>query len=181
MQEASRLNMSIHIIVDGYNLIRQSNIFNPLDRKDIQLGRAALIDTLAAYKRIKGHPITVVFDGTNAPSISQNRDQIKGIRIKFSQRGESADAVIKRLAASKKEKALIVSSDQEVVQFALSRGCAAITSAGFEEKLEMAAHLDAHPGDEETEGGWIPTTKKKGPGRRLPKKKRKSRIKIQKL
>ena len=173
--------MSIHIIIDGYNLIRQSNIFNPLDRKDIQLGRAALIDTLAVYKRIKGHQITVVFDGSNAPSVSQPKDQIKGIRIKFSRRGESADDVIKRLAASKREKALIVSSDQDVVQFALSRGCATITSNGFEEKIEMAAHLNANPSHEEPEGGWIPTTRKKGPGKRLPKKKRKSRIKIQKL
>jgi uncharacterized protein len=173
--------MSIHIIIDGYNLIRQSNIFSPLDHMDIQLGRTALIDTLAVYKKIKGHPITVVFDGTNAPSLLQPKHQIKGIRIKFSRRGESADTVIKRMAASKREKALVVSSDQDVVQFALSRGCATITSVGFEEKIEMAVHLDAHPGDGESEGGWIPTTKKKGPGKRLPKKKRKSRIKIQKL
>jgi len=33
----------------------------------------------------------------------------------------------------------------------------------------------------EEESGWIPTTKKKGPSRRLSKKDRKSRIKIQKL
>ncbi|NQT68664.1 MAG: NYN domain-containing protein, partial [Desulfobacteraceae bacterium] len=60
--------MSIHIIIDGYNLIRQSNFFSTIDRRDMQLGRETLIETLAAYKGIKGHKITVVFDGAQAHS-----------------------------------------------------------------------------------------------------------------
>ncbi len=87
--------MSIHIIIDGYNLIRQSNSFSDLDRQDIQLGREALLDTLATYKRIKRHKITVVFDGTNAPPFSQSENRIKGIKVKFSRRGELADSLIK--------------------------------------------------------------------------------------
>ncbi len=83
--------MSIHIIIDGYNLIRQSDSLYTLDRRDIQLGRKSLLDTLAAYKRIKRHKITVVFDGANAPYFSQRKDQMKGIEIKFSRGGESAD------------------------------------------------------------------------------------------
>src|SRR4030042_998160 len=110
--------MSMHIIIDGYNLIRQSRFFSPLDNQDIQLGRDALIDTLAAYKKVKGHKITVVFDGARAPFFAGSRDQIKGIKIKFSGNGESADTVIKRMAAGEKEKALIVSSDLDVINFA---------------------------------------------------------------
>jgi predicted RNA-binding protein with PIN domain len=71
--------MSIHIIIDGYNLIRQSNSLSDLDRQDIQLGREALLDMLAAYQRIKRHMITVVFDGTNAPPFSQHENRVKGI------------------------------------------------------------------------------------------------------
>jgi hypothetical protein len=59
--------MSIHIIIDGYNLIRQSGYLSNLDLQDIQYGRQALIDMLAAYKKIKAHRITIVFDGTRAP------------------------------------------------------------------------------------------------------------------
>lgn len=173
--------MSIHIIIDGYNLIRQSNFFSPIDRRDMQLGRETLIETLAAYKRIKGHKITVVFDGTQAPSFFQSRDQIKGIKVKFSRNGESADTVIKRMAAREKEKALVVSSDLDVMNFAASSRCTTLTSVRFEEKITMATYLDTKGIEQEDEGGWVPTTKKKGPRRRLPKKKRQSRIKIKKL
>jgi len=107
--------MSLHIIIDGYNLIRQSGFLSAFDRQDIQIGRETLIETLAAYKRIKGHKITVVFDGANAPLFSQARDQFKGIQVRFSSSGQLADDVIKRMAATEREKALIVSSDLDVV------------------------------------------------------------------
>jgi predicted RNA-binding protein with PIN domain len=173
--------MSIHIIIDGYNLIRQSYSLYTLDRQDIQLGRKSLLDTLSAYKRIKRHKITVVFDGANAPYFSQRKDQIKGVKIKFSRRGESADTVIKRMVAREKEKALVVSSDLDVVNFAASKGAATISSSSFEEKITMSAHMDNKWNENEDGEGWTPTTKKKGPSRRLSKKKRRNRVKIRKL
>ncbi len=173
--------MSIHIIIDGYNLIRQSNSFSELDRQDIQLGREALLDTLAAYQRIKRHKITVVFDGTNAPVFSQNRIQVKGIKVKFSRTGESADSVIKRMASREREKALVVSSDLDIVNFAATKGTATISSSEFEEKLALAVYTDTKGIENEDEGGWVPTTKKKGPSKRLSKSKRRNRVKIKKL
>lgn len=171
--------MSLHIIIDGYNLIRQSNMFSDLDRQDIQMGREALIDTLAEYKKIKHHRITVVFDGLNAPIFSQHRDLIKGIEIKFSRSGELADTVIKNISAREKERALIVSSDRDIVDFAASQGSATIDSVLFAEKITMASYLDKKGMDEDE--GWIPTTKKKGPKKRLSKRQRRNRIKIKKL
>lgn len=173
--------MSIHIIIDGYNLIRQSSSFSDLDRQDIQLGREALLDTLAAYKRIKHHKITVVFDGTEAPPFSQHERRVKGIKVKFSRKGELADSVIKRMVSREREKALVVSSDMDVVSFAASKGAATIRSSDFEEKITMAAYMDIKGIEREGEGGWVPTTKKKGPSKRLSKRKRRDRIKIRKL
>lgn len=173
--------MSIHIIIDGYNLIRQSDSLYTLDRRDIQLGRKSLLDTLAAYKRIKHHKITVVFDGSNAPNFSQRKDQMKGIKIKFSRSGESADTVIKRMVARERERALVVSSDLDVVNFATSKGAATISSPEFEEKIAMSSHMDTEWIENEDSSGWIPTTKKKGPSRRLSKKQRRDKIKIRKL
>jgi len=173
--------MSIHIIIDGYNLIRQSPSLSVLDSQEMQLGREALIDLLAKYKRVKHHKITVVFDGTNALSFSGHRDYINGIEIKFSRFGESADSVIKKIAAGEKEKALVVSSDRDVADSAYLSGAAVIGSIEFEEKLEMAAYSDGFSVDGEDKGGWIPTTKKKGPSRRLPRKKRRSIAKLKKL
>jgi len=173
--------MSIHIIIDGYNLIRRSSSLSTLDQQDIQLGREALLDALSSYKRIKHHMITVVFDGTHAPPLSQHKDRVKGIKVKFSRSGETADTVIKRMAARDREKALVVSSDMDIVNFAASMGAATISSPAFEEKITMAVYMDTKGEVEQNQGGWVPTTKKKGPSRRLSKRKRRNRVKIKKL
>ena len=175
--------MSVHIIVDGYNVIRQSSVMGPLDRQNLQLGREALVDKLAAYKRLKGHKITVVFDGTGEAVLFENRDREKGILIKFSRYGETADAVIKRMAVREKQRALVVSSDREVADFSESQGAAAIGAVEFEEKMEMAAFMDLKgmPPESGEDDGWIPTTKKKGPSKRLPKKKRLNNKRLKKL
>ncbi len=175
--------MSIHIIIDGYNLIRQSDALNILDQQDIQLGRDALLDKLAIYKKIKHHRITVVFDGASAPSFTQHKDRIQGIEVRFSRRGELADTVIKNMAAMEREKALIVSSDHDIINFASNQGAATISSPVFEKKIDMAEYMAVKGIDMESEKntGWIPTTKKNGPKKRLSKKDRRSRIKIRKL
>ncbi|MDL1968101.1 MAG: NYN domain-containing protein [Deltaproteobacteria bacterium] len=173
--------MSLHIIIDGYNLIRQSTILSDLDSQGIQLGREALLNMLATYKKIKRHKITVVFDGTNAPFFSQRRDKIKGIDIRFSRIGESADTVIKKMAVTEREKALVVSSDLEIVNAVASQGASTISSHMFETKIAMAEYMSEKGVDRENKGGWIPTTKKKGPRKRLSKIKRKNRLKIKKL
>lgn len=174
--------MALYIIIDGYNLIRQSNTLRCFDHQDIQIGRQALIDSLVSYKRLKGHRITVVFDGTYAEAFSQTKDQVKGIDIRFSRIGEQADAVIKQLAARFREKALVVTSDRDIADFAASKGATPISSPEFEERLEMAAYLGAKGTDDIQEDyGWNPTTKKKGPQRRLSKKDRRRKIKLRKL
>lgn len=174
--------MAIHIIIDGYNLIRQSPEFAGLDRQDLQLGRDALVDVLAAYKKLKPHKITVVFDGSAQPSIYGSRDRAKGIAIRFSQGGESADDLIRRMAQQEKAKALVISSDREVMAAAESAGATVMNSAAFEDKVTMTRYLALKGGGEEFESeGWVPTTRKKGPSRRLPKRKRKARARTQKL
>ena len=181
--EQSKLTapMSIHIIIDGYNLIRQSRYLSNLDLEDIQLGREALIDMLAAYKKRKAHRITVVFDGTLAPQLVRQRDRQKGITIIFSHNDESADAVIKKMAAGEKQRALVVSSDQDIARSASSSGAATISAADFENKLVRSAHMNGTEPGRDDYDGWKPTTKKKGPSRRLPKRQRRSNAKILKL
>ena len=173
--------MPVHIIIDGYNLIHQSRELNRLHQEDIQSGREALLESLAAYKRIKRHRITVVFDGENAPSFSPKKDQIKGIAVRFSRRGETADSVIKRMARKEREKALIVSSDRDVTDYSATRGAATVSSSEFEEKMMMAFYMDIKGVDGEGDGGWIPTTKKKGPSKRRSKRERRNRTRIRKL
>ena len=174
--------MPIHIIIDGYNLIRNASSLKDLDLEDLQLGRDALVDLLVSYKRIKPHKITVVFDGTNAPAHFQHRQRASGIDLIFSRPGETADTVIKRMVASEREKSLVVSSDRDIIRSAESNQAATISSADFEQKLLMAGYMDLKGVESDDDvSGWKPTTKKKGPRRRLSKKVRRNRLRIKKL
>jgi len=173
--------MTMHIIVDGYNLIRQSKRWSLIDRQDLETGREALVDALAAYKKVKAHRITVVFDGATAPACTIKRDRRKGIAIHFSSRGETADDVIKRMVRRDRERALVVSSDQEILQSAESHGAAGISATEFEDKLTQASWCDQRVSADDESASWTPTTKKKGPSRRLSKRSRRNRTKIAKL
>jgi len=174
--------MSVHIIIDGYNMIRQSPVLSELDRQDLQIARDALIESLALYKRTRPHKITVVFDGANAPVEASNRNrQQRGISIRFSRMGETADCVIKRMARRERERALVVSSDQEIVHFVSLQGAATISSPHFEERIAMATAGQSTAEGEEDLTGWVPSTQKKGPSRRLSKRQRRNRTKVDKL
>ena len=152
-----------------------------LDAEDILLGREALIDELAEYKKRKSHHLTVVFDGGSAPPGTTRRQSEKGIQIWFSGPGQTADTVIKNMVRRERERALVVSSDREVISAAKACGAATIGAAEFENRL-MEVMYDNYGGrEEETDGGWIPTTKKKGPARRQSRRARFNRKKISKL
>ena len=171
----------MHIIIDGYNLIRQSNVLSRLDRQDIARGREALIGQLAAYRRLKPHRITVVFDGVRAPVLSPPRDRVQGITVVFSRGGEPADTVITRMARQEGGQAMVVSSDLAIARTAEACGAAVIDSPEFEARMGMAVALDglAEPAEEPT--GRRVSTRKKGEGRRLPKRLRQQRMKAAKL
>lgn len=173
--------MGMHIIIDGYNLVRQSKELRRIDRADIARGREALIDTLAAYRRLKPHRITVVFDGAGAPLLSPARDRWNGIGIVFSRGGETADAVIARMARQDPATALVVSSDLAVVRSAQACGAAVIESLEFEARMALAAALEAGDPSEEASPRRRVSTRKKGEGRRPPKRLRQNRLRTAKL
>jgi predicted RNA-binding protein with PIN domain len=173
--------MSLHIIIDGYNLIRQSFRWRMLEQQDMQLGREALLEDLATYKKKTSHRITVVFDAADAPSFMQHQGQMKGIGVKFSRPGESADTVIRNMTRQYQEKALVVSSDREVANWSSQNRSATISSPEFEEKITQTLFNEDTSWGEEASDGWKPTTQKKGPSRRLPKRARKNLSKLRKL
>ena len=127
--------MAVHIIIDGYNFIRQSSFSSLLNTHDLQEEREVLIESLVVSKRRRAHEITVVFDGTRAPFDLARREVVSGIEIVFSPAGQTADTVIKQMAAREREKALVVSSDREISDFVAARGATVISSAVFENKL----------------------------------------------
>ncbi|MCF8023958.1 MAG: NYN domain-containing protein [Desulfobacteraceae bacterium] len=174
--------MGLHLIIDGYNLIRRSGQLSRAEAKSLELGRQALIDRLAAYKRVKGHKVTVVFDGAaNRDDFSRNISE-KGVRIRFSRYGQSADAVIKKMAARERERALVVTADRALADAVTVVGAAAVEPEVFEEKMEMAALMEIKGEEpEEESGGSKITTRKKGPSKKPPKAGRRRMRKVKKL
>ena len=42
----------MHLIIDGYNLIRQSDVLRAHERRGLEAGRKALLHMLAGYRRV---------------------------------------------------------------------------------------------------------------------------------
>ena len=89
--------MAVHLLIDGYNLIRRSASLGAQDKLALELGREALLERLRQYKRIQRHRITVVFDAGSKPLLGEEHSQQKGIRLIYPGQGETADSVIKRI------------------------------------------------------------------------------------
>jgi len=172
------------IIIDGYNLIRQSDYLRRFERQSLEAGRLNLINQLSRYQRIKGHKITVVFDGWIGGSSKEERDRQENISIIYSRYGEKADDVIKRLADESREETIIVSSDREIAAYVARRGKTALSSTEFEALMGKASlespsrGFDAEKDAADESEHHSP---KKGPARRLPRAYRHKQAKIKKL
>jgi uncharacterized protein len=174
----------MNILIDGYNLIRQSDILRRYEKQSLAAGRNALIASLSRYKGIKGHKITVVFDGWESGSAQEEQNFQAGINIIYSSRGEKADEVIKRLTAETDEEIIVVSSDREISSFAIRRGKTAISSPQFEmimTKTMNEPQTFEFKEEKEDEVQYGRPFKKKGPARRLPRAQRSAQTKIKKL
>ncbi len=165
-------------MIDGYNLIRQSPHLSQFEALDLERGREALLERLAVYAKVRGHKITVVFDGWGNPHLKSKELTQRGIKVIFTRRGETADDWIKRRLKEFKE-AVVVSSDREVKSWAERMGAFSISSDEFEKKMEEALYMDLKGIDLDEDGSAEPI--KKGPARRLSKRERKRRSVWQRL
>ena len=180
-----RISGRMHIIIDGYNLIRQSAALRRFEKFSLERGRQALISSMASYNKRHLHRITVVFDGWEGGGEMEERDRQEGIEIIYSRRGEKADDVIKRLVQAISTETAVVSSDRDIAIFAGRRGATAISSPDFEAVLNRATTQHSGTGqwngeemeEEETTGG----RKKKGPARRPSRKEKNLLAALKKL
>ena len=162
--------MSIHLIIDGYNLL---GVRGGL-RGDVEAKREQLIRDLAGYRQRKGHLLTVVFDGWRSGHPVERAEWREGIEVVFSRQGETADAVVKRLAEKYGADCAVVSSDHEIGNFARARGSMVITSGDFETRLHMSgARPAARKREAEDDEPVRHDPKKKGNPKKLPKSLRK--------
>jgi predicted RNA-binding protein with PIN domain len=172
----------MRILIDGYNLIRQSDVLRRYEFHSLEAGRRALMSKLSEYKRKKEHKITVVFDGWRGGSNQEERDRHENIDIIYSRQGEKADEVIKRLTEQITDETIVVSSDREIASYATRQGKTALSSLEFEAIMNRAIYTSAsHRFSSENEEDGNSKRKKKGPAKRLKRALRHTQKKIKQL
>jgi predicted RNA-binding protein with PIN domain len=98
-------------LIDGYNVIRRDPALAGAEAQGLEEGRAALLRVVANAARASGDPFTVVFDGAGRWGGTPAGGQVQ---VVFSRPPESADDVLRRLAAQLRSGAVVVSSDRAV-------------------------------------------------------------------
>ena len=106
--------MSLHFIIDGYNLIKQAPSLNKGSLEESRLG---LIQFLKIFRpQGNNNPVTVVFDGKKDNYQSGQNFEHSGVRIIFSQNPGGADEIIKQLVRNSKnpKNIAVVTNDRDI-------------------------------------------------------------------
>ena len=124
-----------HLLVDGYNLIKSSQLFQAPETS-LAKARLTLQRVLDDYSRRADARITLYYDGADLdyPSTEYHG----AIDIKFSRAAEKADDLIMRAVQAKHGARWlrVVSSDREIRRFAQRHKIRSIASEDFLDELE---------------------------------------------
>ena len=163
--------MAAHLLIDGYNFVKQSAIAALSGAPDLESSRRYLLDELSRYKKEKNLRITVVFDGTHGSSPGRTKERRLGVEVVYSKQGETADEVMMEAIRARQAGLLVVTSDRAIIDEAKKHAVPFITPAKLEAALAGRAH------DEEDER----RTEKKGNPRKAPKGIRRARRAMKKI
>ena len=148
------------LIIDGYNLLHQTDELAGLLQTDIQGARHRLVRMAEeTAHRMAGHT-TIVFDGRNTGSDSALSSPF--LEVIFSPAHLSADSVIERLvcSCSVPDDILVVTSDRAEQHMVASAGAHTMSSEEFMDRcrrtVNRSADRRAPPGKEPTLGDHFP-------------------------
>jgi len=124
----------VHLVVDGYNVTKSGYGGLPLEQQ-----RSRLLAGLAALAARTRAEVTCVFDGTTVgvPVVSTPP---RGVRVLFSAEGQTADELIDRLVRAEPpgRPVVVVSTDREVADRAVTAGARAVPSLALLRRLDRA-------------------------------------------
>jgi predicted RNA-binding protein with PIN domain len=147
-------------LIDGYNVIRRDPELHAREAESLEAGRAALLALLARLASRVSDDFTVVFDGARrgggAPSPGR-------VQIVFSRPPESADDVLRRLAATLREGAIVVTSDRAVQDSARRVGAVVVGAEAFVDAATASGEADP---DDEGDVEERDSSSRRGPSRR---------------
>jgi predicted RNA-binding protein with PIN domain len=117
------------VLVDGYNLIGS---LSTLDPHRLECLRSALLDRLDRYARVRGHRVTVVFDGADHPVARVARRPRSHVVEAWSAAGETADDWIVEEARVLRGACVVVTNDRGLTLRCLRLGAVVATCAEFD-------------------------------------------------
>ena len=88
----------VRILVDGYSLLHSWTELAPGRSRFSAAARDELVSRLTLYRDAIGTPITVVFDGSGAPTGTPAAHSTPEVEILYSRAGRTADDIIERVA-----------------------------------------------------------------------------------
>jgi predicted RNA-binding protein with PIN domain len=173
----------MRIVIDGYNLLKAMPECRPLEALDPARARDHLITLLGRYRWLKGHQVTVVFDGWLAGPVLPRRMNARGVRVVYSQRGEQADEVIRRMAPEVAHQGLVVTSDRALAGHIQRLGAEVISAGEFGGRLRAALGEEARGGSDvqKEECSQRGQCQQKGPARRASRAERRRQRKLRSL
>ena len=146
-------------LVDGYNVIRRDAELRDRETGRLEAGRAALLALLAGVARDVRDDFVVVFDGAHRHGDAPVPGRVQTV---FSRPPETADDVLRRLAATHREGAVVVTSDRAVLDSARRAGAVGVTAEAFLDAVRRPA-ADEADGEEDEDDDEAP---RGGPHRR---------------
>jgi uncharacterized protein len=125
-----------YLIVDGHSVIFAWPDLRKLHNRRPSLAREALIKRLRNFQDWTGQRVVIVFDGQGA-RIGKSGEP-HDVQIFFARRGQSADAVIERLACKYGSRfdVMVATSDLLEMETVNACGAACISPANLRELVE---------------------------------------------
>ena len=133
-----------YLIVDGHSVIFAWPELRKLHARRTSLAREALAKQLRDYQDWTGVHVVLVFDG-KGPDVTVHSDP-HDIQLFYSRKGQTADAVVERLASKYAEDfdVTVATSDRLERQTVTGFGAVSISPEMLREMLEEAMPRKAH-------------------------------------
>ena len=133
-------------LIDGYNVIRHDADIRDRDTARLAAGRAALLALLAGVARDVPDDFLVVFDGAHRAGGAPGGGRVQ---VVFSRPPETADDVLRRLALTHREGAVVVTSDRAVLDSIRRAGAVGVSAEAFLRAVHQ--RVDGRDADDEAE------------------------------
>ncbi|MFH1073570.1 MAG: NYN domain-containing protein [Candidatus Firestonebacteria bacterium] len=127
------------IIIDGYNVMRSTAFADDFDFKILKNQRERFLSLLSDYAGRVKHQVIAVFDGAGSGGIFSDSENFGKVEVVFSSGGETADDVIKKMAAeaSNPRDIIVVSSDKEIMYYVKQCGARVVPAGELYSKIRL--------------------------------------------